>query len=65
MARLNTAVLIQAAIVAERANFVRQDPAVVKAAKQARGDFAQAGHSARDLLHEALGSWQRSVRRNG
>jgi hypothetical protein len=66
MARINTPVLIaaQAAIVADRANFVRQDPAVVKAAKQARADFAQAGRSANMLFQETHASWQRSDRRN-
>ncbi|MDP7704883.1 hypothetical protein [Mycobacterium sp. TY815] len=65
MARINTAVLIaEVAIVADRANFVRQDPAVVKAAKQARADFAQAVRSANNLLQEALASWQRADRRN-
>ena len=44
MARINTAVLIaQAAIVADRANLVRQDPAVVKAAKQALADSRRLG----------------------
>jgi hypothetical protein len=65
MARIDTAVLIaQAAMVADRANFVRQDPAVVKAAKQALADVAQAGRSANTLLQETLASWQRSDRRN-
>jgi hypothetical protein len=66
MARINTAVLIaQAAVVAaDRANFVRQDPAVVKAAKQAWADFAQAGRSASTLLQETHASWQRSHGRN-
>jgi hypothetical protein len=60
MARINTAVLIaQAASVADHANFVRQDPAVVKAAKQALADFAQAGRSANTLLQETRASWQR------
>ena len=65
MAHINTAVLIaQAANLADRANFVRKDPAVVKAAKQARADFAQAGRSANTLLQETRASWQRSDRRN-
>lgn len=65
MASIKTAELIaQVAIVADRANFVRQDPAVVKAAKQARADFAQAGRSANSLLQEALASWQRADRRS-
>lgn len=62
MARINTAALIaQAAIAAGHANFVRQDPAVVKAAKQARADIVQAGTSARSLLFEARASWHRST----
>lgn len=58
MARINTAVLIVQA--AGRANFVRQDPAVVKAAKQAAVDLAQAGRSANGLVQETLNSWRRS-----
>lgn len=65
MARINTALLIaQAAVNVERANFVRQDPAVVKAAKQALTDGAQAGHSVVVFLQETRSSWQRSDRRN-
>ncbi|WP_319436177.1 hypothetical protein [Mycobacterium sp. RTGN5] len=65
MARINTATLIaQAAIVGDRANFVRQDPAVVKAAKQALADFMQAGRSANTLFQETSAAWQRSARHN-
>lgn len=65
MAHVNTAVLVtQAAIVADRANLVRQDPAVVKASKQARADVAQAARSTHMLLQEARASWQRSNQRN-
>ena len=65
MARINTAVLIaQAAVMADRANFVRQDPAVVKAAKQARADFAQAGRSAGILFQETRASLQRADSRS-
>lgn len=65
MARINTAVLVaQAAVVADRANFVRQDPAVVKAAKQALADVAQAGRSTTTLIQESRSAWQRSDRRS-
>lgn len=64
MARINTAVLLaQAAVTAGHANFVRQDPAVVKAAKQVRADILQAGTSAHNLFLEARASWHRSVSR--
>jgi hypothetical protein len=65
MARINITVLIaQAAIAADRINVVRQDPAVVKAAKQLRADVAQAGRSADTLLRETRASWRCSDRRN-
>ena len=65
MARLNTADLVaQAVSAAQRANFVRQDPAVVKAAKQALGDIARAGNSTTELLFETRGAWKRSDRGN-
>lgn len=64
MARINNAVLIaQVALAADRANFVRQDPAVVKAAKQAFADVGQAGRSVAVLAEEARVSWQRHARR--
>ena len=64
MARINNAVLIaQVALAADRANLVRQDPAVVKAAKQAFADVGQAGRSVAVLVEEARGSWQRHARR--
>jgi hypothetical protein len=64
MAHIKTASLIaQASVVADRANFVRQDPAVIKAAKQARADVAQAARSVHDLLQEGGASWRASDRR--
>lgn len=64
MAQIKTAALIaQAAVMADRVNFVRQDPAVIKAAKQARADVAQAVRSVHDLLQEGGASWRTSDRR--
>lgn len=63
MARIDTALLIlQATDVVDRAKFVRQDPAVVKTAKQARADIARAGHSTYALLRETRAAWLRSAR---
>lgn len=63
MARINTLSLaVQVAGVAEgiaRANRVRQDPAVVKAAKVAMVDIAQAGRSVGNFAYEARSSWRR------
>jgi len=65
MAHLNTADLVaQAVSAAQRANLVRQDPAVVKAAKQALGDIARAGNSTTKLLFETRDAWQRLDRGN-
>jgi hypothetical protein len=65
MAHVDTASLIaQAVDAAQRANFVRQDPAVVKAAKQALGDIARAGNSTTKLLFETRDAWQRLDRRH-
>lgn len=64
MARLNTALLImQATEVADRANFVRKDPAVVKAAKVAREDIVRAGRSTYTLAQETRSAWDRSDKR--
>jgi hypothetical protein len=63
MARIDTARLVlQVTEIGDRANFVRHDPAVVKAAKQARADIAQAGHSTYALLRETRAAWERSAR---
>jgi hypothetical protein len=65
MAHLNIADLVaQAVSAAQRANFVRQDPAVVKAAKQALGDIARAGNSTTKMLFETRDAWQRLDRGN-
>ena len=65
MAHINTAALVaQAVSAAQRANFVRQDPAVAKAAKQALGDIARAGNSTTELLLETRDAWQRLERRH-
>jgi len=61
MARINTTVLTEAAIAAHRVNVVRQDPAVVKAAKLAGVDIAQAGRSTARLVHEAHSAWRRTA----
>ena len=63
MAHLNAALLVQMATTADRANFVYQDPAVRKAAKQASADVKAAGRSCAELLNEASASWRRSVHR--
>ncbi len=63
MARIDAALLAaQAAVVADRANFVRKDPAVVKAAKQAAADVRQSLRSISELTAEASAAWQRSAR---
>lgn len=49
------------AIAAHRLNVVRQDPAVVKAAKLAGADIAQAGRSAARLAHEVHSAWRRTA----
>jgi hypothetical protein len=65
MARINTAsLIIQATDVADRANFVRKDPAVVKAAKEAQADLTQALRSTHTLLRETRSAWQRSDSRD-
>ena len=65
MARINTLRLaVHAVGVAEgiaRANYVRQDPAVVKAAKVAMTDIAQAGRSAGNLAREIQSAWSRHI----
>jgi hypothetical protein len=60
MARFDTTLVILQFV--DRAEFVRQDPAVVKAAKEARADITQAGHSGYALLRETRAAWLRSVR---
>lgn len=63
MGRIDTALLVlQATDIGVRANFVRHDPAVVKAAKEARADIAQAGRSTNVLIRETRAVWRRSAR---
>lgn len=50
----------QAGGLAYRANQVRTDPAVVKAAKDAWGDVRDAGHSCTVLAREVNAAWDRS-----
>ena len=51
----------QAGGLAYRANQVRTDPAVVKAAKDAWGDVKDASHSCAVLAREANAAWHRSA----
>lgn len=60
MARIDAAILIAEAV--DRTNFVRRDPAVVKAAKQAAADVRQAVRSVAELTAETGAAWQRSKR---
>lgn len=62
MARINkSAVLLDATEAARRVQFVTQDPAVVKAAKQAGQDVAQAMRSCSSLGREVRSAWVRSA----
>jgi hypothetical protein len=61
MARINVNEFsAQAGGLAYRANQVRTDPAVVKAAKDAWGDVKDARHSCTVLAREANAAWQRT-----
>ncbi len=61
MARINKAALaLQATDFAYRADYVRRDPAVQKAAVQAREDIVQAVKSTSQLYWEARSSWRRA-----
>lgn len=61
MARINVNEFsAQAGGLAYRANQVRTDPAVVKAAKDAWGDVRVAQHSCTVLAREASAAWQRT-----
>lgn len=63
MARINISEFSgQAGGVAYRANQVRTDPAVVKAAKDAWADVKDASHSCSVLASEANAAWHRSAR---
>jgi hypothetical protein len=62
MARINkAAVLLEVAETGRRINFVIEDPAVVKAAKQAHQDIVQAARSCAALGGEVHTSWVRSA----
>lgn len=50
----------QAGGLADRANLVRKDPAVVKAAQDAWADVKDARQSCTVLAREATAAWQRS-----
>jgi hypothetical protein len=61
MARINTSKLIvQATDIADRANFVRKDPAVVKAWNQAGSDVHQALRSTTVAVLETRSAWGRA-----
>lgn len=61
MSHINTARLIaEATHFAYRADYVRQDPPVIKAAKTAVRDISQAARSTIDLAQEVSQSWIRS-----
>jgi hypothetical protein len=65
IAHMKAAILIaQVASAADRANLVRQDPAVLKAAKQALTNVVQAGRSTNDLFLDTRAAWRRSDRRH-
>lgn len=61
MARINTGrLVIQATDIADRANFVRTDPAVVKAWKEASSDLHQAVRSTTVAALETKSAWGRA-----
>ncbi len=61
MARINTnKLIIQATDVTDRANFVRTDPAVVKAWKEASSDIHQAVRSSTVAVLETQSAWRRA-----
>lgn len=62
MARIDsTRLILQALDTADRVNFVREDPAVVKAFKTAKDDGVQFLRSSSDAWHEGRLSWRRSA----
>lgn len=64
MARIDTALLVsQATGFGGRTNALSHDPAVLKAAKEARAHIVRAGNSTHALLRETGAAWQRSGRR--
>ena len=61
MSHVNTTRLIaEATHLAYRADYVRQDPAVIKSAKTAVRDISHAARSTADLAQEISQSWIRS-----
>lgn len=61
MARINTTkLIIQATDVADRTNFVRKDPAVVKAWNEASSDIHQAVRSSTVAVLETKSAWRRA-----
>lgn len=61
MTRINTTKLIvQATDFADRTNFVRKDPAVVKAWKEASSDIRQAARTTTVAVAETRAAWDRS-----
>jgi hypothetical protein len=61
MTRINTAKLVgEATDFADRANFVRSEPAVVKAWKEASSDLHQAARSTNVAFLETKSAWERS-----
>ena len=62
MARIDKAtVVLEVARTARRVHVVAEDPAVVKAAKQAGQDFTHALRSTRLLGEEVHAAWSRSA----
>lgn len=61
MARINTSdLVIQATGVADRVNFTRKDPAVIKAWKEASSDLHQAVRSTTVAVLETKSAWERA-----
>ena len=60
MARINPSTLVAAIEIADRINYVKTDPPVVKAARDFASDVSQATRAGRALISEGLASWQRS-----
>ena len=64
MNRMNKAIrAAKTADTARRANIVRKDPAVIKAAKESAADISQAARSTAGLIAEAQAAWHRSAGR--
>ncbi len=59
--RLALEIAAQVGDVARRADHVRKEPAVRKAARKAADDVAVAGRSIVELAHETSTAWRRSA----